>query len=73
MIIFHYREEKGSKGKIICRPVADIELKSKTNEWVERHPYIDSGADVTLAEKSEGIDGIKCFEMRVASPELINK
>jgi hypothetical protein len=54
MITFKYRAEIGRKGIVINRPVADIELKSKTNEWIECHPYIDSGADVTLIPLSLG-------------------
>jgi len=54
MIIFKYRKEEGRKGLIIYRPVADVELKAATGEWIECHPYIDSGADVTLIPLSLG-------------------
>lgn len=52
MIIFKYKEELSTKGKI-KRPVADIFIKSK-NIWIEFNPYIDSGADVTLIPLSLG-------------------
>ena len=54
MVVFKYREEKGRKGTVIYRPVADIELKGKNSEWIACHPYIDSGADVTLIPLSLG-------------------
>lgn len=54
MIIFKYREESlGDKGKM-NRPVADVYLKTKDNFWLEFHPYIDSGADVTMIPLSLG-------------------
>lgn len=55
MITFRYREETaGNKGKTIKRPVADISLQSFSGKWIEFHPYIDSGADVTLIPLSLG-------------------
>ncbi|MDI6735933.1 MAG: hypothetical protein QME42_07050 [bacterium] len=48
MIRFKYRKETGKVEKVVFRPVADIEFESKNGEWIECHPYIDSGADVTL-------------------------
>lgn len=54
MIVFKYRKETGRKGSTIFRPVADIEFKSNAGEWIECHPYIDSGADVTLIPLSLG-------------------
>lgn len=39
---------------MIQRPVADVYLKSKSASWIEFHPYIDSGADVTLIPLSLG-------------------
>lgn len=55
MITFRYKAESGSrKREIIYRPVADVYLKSKSGEWIEFHPYIDSGADVTLLPLSLG-------------------
>lgn len=44
MIIFRYKKELSG----IKRPVADVFLKSQLGGWIEFHPYIDSGADVTL-------------------------
>lgn len=54
MVVFKYRKETGRKGTSIFRPVADIEFKSFTGEWIECHPYIESGADVTLLPLSLG-------------------
>lgn len=55
MIVFQYKEEPtGKRGKTVRRPVADIFLKGKSGEWIELHPYIDSGADVTLIPLSLG-------------------
>lgn len=55
MIIFQYKEEPtGKRGKTVRRPVADTFLKGKSGEWIELHPYIDSGADVTLIPLSLG-------------------
>lgn len=54
MIVFKYRKEEGTTDSIVYRPVADVEFKSKNNEWIELHPYIDSGADVTLFPLSFG-------------------
>ena len=54
MIVFKYRKETGRRGATIFRPVADIEFKSVAGEWIECHPYIDSGADVTLLPLSLG-------------------
>ena len=53
MTIFRYKLEKGAHQKLVKRPVADVWLK-KGNEWIEFHPYIDSGADVTLIPLSLG-------------------
>lgn len=55
MIVFKYKQEPSrTKGKFIKRPVADLFLKSKSGGWIEFHPYIDSGADVTLIPLSLG-------------------
>lgn len=49
MIVFKYKDESLGQGRgVALRPVADVYLKSKTNSWIEFHPYIDSGADVTM-------------------------
>lgn len=53
MTIFRYKSEKGAHQKFIKRPVADVWLK-KGKSWIEFHPYIDSGADVTLIPLSLG-------------------
>lgn len=50
MILFRYKKELSG----IKRPVADVFLKSKVGGWVEFHPYIDSGADITLIPLSLG-------------------
>lgn len=55
MIIFRYKQESLGKGQgSIKRPVADIHLKTQSNTWIELHPYIDSGADVTMIPLSLG-------------------
>lgn len=54
MIRFRYRKEIGRVEKIVFRPVADIEFEARSGEWIECHPYIDSGADVTLIPLSLG-------------------
>lgn len=54
MIIFRYKEESlGNKGTI-KRPIADISLRMRNETWIEFHPYIDSGADVTMIPFSLG-------------------
>lgn len=53
MIIFKYKEESLGKGRI-KRPIADVFLKSTSCQWIEFHPYIDSGADLTLIPLSLG-------------------
>lgn len=50
MIIFKYKKELSG----VKRPVADVFLKSKIGGWIEFHPYIDSGADITLIPLSLG-------------------
>ncbi len=54
MITFKYRKEKSRKGNDVYRPVADVEFGTKDGEWIEEHPYIDSGADITLIPLSFG-------------------
>lgn len=54
MIIFRYKNESGNNHQIIQRPVADISLQSSRGLWFEFHPYIDSGADITLVPLSLG-------------------
>lgn len=50
MIIFKYKKELSG----IKRPVADVFLMSKQGGWIEFHPYVDSGADITLIPLSLG-------------------
>lgn len=54
MIIFRYKEESLGNRGVIKRPVADVSLKTKSGVWIEFHPYIDSGADVTMIPLSLG-------------------
>lgn len=55
MIIFKYKlEPSRAKDHFILRPVADIYIQSKSGKWIKFHPYIDSGADVTLIPLSLG-------------------
>lgn len=55
MIVFKYKEESlGSAQGSIKRPVADVYLKTKSKSWIEFHPYIDSGADLTIVPLSLG-------------------
>ncbi len=54
MIIFRYRKETGIIDEVVYRPVANIEFKNKDDEWIELHPYIDSGADISLIPLSFG-------------------
>lgn len=53
MTLFRYKPEKGLHQQIVLRPVADVWLKNG-KDWLEFHPYIDSGADVTLLPLSLG-------------------
>jgi len=55
MIVFKYKEESlgPTRGKI-KRPIADIFIKTTSGLWIEFHPYIDSGADVTMIPLSLG-------------------
>lgn len=55
MIVFRYKPEiYGTKNEIIWRPVADIYVQGQNGSWFELHPYIDSGADVTMIPLSFG-------------------
>lgn len=55
MIIFKYkRESSRNLSNFILRPVADVFIDNKAGGWIEFHPYIDSGADVTLIPLSLG-------------------
>lgn len=55
MIVFKYKAESiSSNGTLVKRPIADIFLQSASGEWIKFHPYIDSGADLTLIPLSLG-------------------
>lgn len=53
-IEFRYREEESEITGTILRPVASLEFKSGSGEWIEIRMYIDSGADMTLIPLSFG-------------------
>ncbi|MBL7118070.1 MAG: retroviral-like aspartic protease [Candidatus Syntrophoarchaeum sp.] len=53
-IEFRYREEESEITGTILRPVAALEFKSRSGEWIEIRMYIDSGADMTLIPLSFG-------------------
>lgn len=67
MIVFKYKQEPSRiKDKLIKRPVADLFLSSKFGGWIEFHPYIDSGADVTLIPLSLGkLIGLKLDKNKI--------
>ena len=53
-IEFRYREEESEITGTILRPVAALQFKSRSGEWIEIRMYIDSGADITLIPLSFG-------------------
>ncbi len=55
MIVFRYREEKSQITGETMRPVAEVKVLSSSGKWIEFHPYIDSGADVTLLPYTLGL------------------
>lgn len=62
MIVFKYKKEVSG----VKRPVADVFLKAKSDYWIEFHPYIDSGADVTLIPLSLGkLVGLSRIEKKI--------
>lgn len=66
MIVFKYKQEPLGHGKSILRPVADVYLKTKNDDWIEFHPYIDSGADITTIPLSLGrLIGLHMDEAKV--------
>lgn len=67
MIVFKYKEESlGPDRGTIKRPVADVYLKTHSNSWIEFHPYIDSGADLTMIPLSLGkLLGLQIDEKKV--------
>lgn len=55
MITFRYKKESVGKDNVfIYRPVADVYLQTISGSWIEFHPYIDSGADLTMIPLSLG-------------------
>ena len=54
-IIFKYHKMVSSIAGEIKRPIAEVYIKSKDGAWIEFHPFIDSGADVTLLPYSFGL------------------
>lgn len=54
MITFRYRKERYVGGRIVKRPVADVYFQIPDGNWQLFHPYIDSGADITLIPYSVG-------------------
>ena len=54
MLRFKYKKEVDSDHAEVWRPVADVWFKANANNWIELHPYIDSGADITLVPYSFG-------------------
>ncbi len=66
MIIFKYKEEFTSLKEKIRRPIAEVFLKTQSNSWIEFHPYIDSGADITMISLSLGkLLGLKINEDKI--------
>lgn len=46
--------------------MADISFQDQDNNWIELHPYIDSGADVTMIPLSFG----KLLGLKVSNSEI---
>ena len=67
MVVFKYRKESGSAGAEVFRPVADVKFRQSTGKWIECHPYIDSGADVTLLPLSFG----KLLGLKIESDKIV--
>ena len=55
MPTFNYRKMESSLVGTIERPVAEILMESAEGEWIEFHPFIDSGADITIIPYSFGL------------------
>jgi len=51
-ISFPYKKEPSDLFGYIHRPVVEIYLKTKENQWFKVSAYADSGADVTVFPKS---------------------
>ena len=54
-IEFRYRKMVSTIVGTIERPIADILIQTKDGDWIEFHPFIDSGADITLLPYSFGL------------------
>lgn len=51
-ISFPYKKEPSTLFGYIYRPVVEIYLKTKENQWFKVSTYADSGADITIFPKS---------------------
>jgi len=51
-ISFPYKKEPSTLFGYIYRPVVEIYLKTKENQWLKVSAYADSGADITIFPKS---------------------
>jgi len=49
---FSYKKEPSTLFGYIYRPVVEIYLKTKENQWFKVSTYADSGADITIFPKS---------------------
>lgn len=56
MTTFKYKKEGlGILGESTPRPIATVFLQNASGGWYKFHPYIDSGADITLLPYHIGI------------------
>jgi len=54
MIEYRWREEGSESFGKVRRPVAEVHIKDKNNEWRAITMLVDSGADVSIISKSYG-------------------
>ena len=54
-VVFKYQRMKSRILGDIKRPVAKVLLRAENGDYIEFHPYIDSGADMTLLPYSFGL------------------
>jgi len=54
MIDYSWREELSEALGKVSRPVAEIHMKDKHNNWRAITMYIDSGADISIISRSFG-------------------
>ena len=54
-IVFEYQTMKSHIFGDIRRPIANVLIRADTGEYIEFHPFIDSGADMTLLPYSFGL------------------